>query len=162
MTMLGLRPCRTRMAWRSTCRTWLLTNGMLFESLAGKRVLLAGLLAPRLRDVWATPEFRSAYSAWGDTGQIRVIAAVATRPREDGGAVRDYKAILSEIRGHDFDVALLACGAAAKPLAWELRNVGRTALDVGLVFDALVGNPEREVRPYVRDATWPEENWLPR
>lgn len=140
----------------------LLTNGMLFERLVGRRVLLVGLLAPRLRDVWMSAEFRRAYSQWGDSGSINVVGAVATRPREDGGAARDYESTLREVRRHDFDVALLACGAAAKPLAWELRNDGRTALDVGFVFDALLGDPEREVRPFLRDARWPKETWLPR
>jgi hypothetical protein len=159
LTMLGIpMPLSTGVEVHLPYR--LLTDGSLFGRLAGKRVVLVGWLAPRLREVWGTAEFRDSYAAFGPVDEIEIVGAVETTSREDGGAAGDYESALAELRRHEYDVALLGCGVVAKPLAWQVRNDGRTGLDVGFVFDALLGNPEREVRPLLRDVSWPDANWM--
>lgn len=86
----------------------------------------------------------------------RGSAMVPTRLRTEGGATRDHKVVLRLLDGFDYDVALLSCGVAAKPLTWRIRSeTGRTALDTGFVFNALLGDRERTNRPVLKDVSWP-------
>ena len=133
----------------------LLVDGVLFEWLAGKRVVLIGTFAPRLAQVWGWASFRKAYSTWGPVNDVEIVGAVSTTSRTEGGSAQDYETVLSQLERITFDVALLSCGVAAKPLAWQIRKAGRTALDVGFVFNALLGDQERAKRPVLRDADWP-------
>ena len=50
----------------------------------------------------------------------------------------------------------LGCGAIAKILASRIQKLGRTALDVGFVFDALLGNPARTERAVLKETKWPK------
>ncbi len=137
----------------------LLVDGDLFRSLEGKRVLLIGGLATRLAKAWNTPSFRAAYKTWGDLDKTAIADVFQTHIKSEGGSVQDYAPLCERILRAKFDVALLSCGVMAKPLAWKIRESGRTALDVGFVFDALLGGPERHARPVFRDAAWPKNTW---
>jgi hypothetical protein len=141
----------------------LLVDGTLFNWLAGKTVLLVGGLASRLYIAWHRPVFQRAYGMFGPVEKIRVRRAVDVRSRKAGGAWAEYDRILEETKKGDYDVALLSCGVIAKPLAWEIRQSGRTALDVGFVFDALFADEvdvvERSQRPVFKDITWPGREW---
>lgn len=134
----------------------LLVDGTLFRSLAGKSVALVGWLGPRLAEAWASRPFREAYAAWGPVDEVEIAGAVPTRPRTEGGATGDYEDVLRALDRLEYDVALLSCGVVAKPLAWKIRSdAGRTALDVGFVFNALLGDRERANRPVLKDVAWP-------
>jgi hypothetical protein len=138
----------------------MLVDGSLFRWLGGKRVLLIGMLAPKLSAVWHTAAFQKAYLAWGPVDKIQIAGAIRTRSKAQGGAFQDYDEILRQVGQIKFDVALLSCGVTAKPLTWAIRQRGRTALDVGFVFNALLGGSERSQRPILREATWPDGcNW---
>lgn len=134
----------------------LLVDGTLFRYLAGKKVLLVGAGAPRLWDCLGIKTFLDLHAFLGPLAKMKVAGVIPTRTREAGGAWVDYDRVLREAEKIDFDVALLACGAVAKGLAWRIWKTGRTALDVGFVFDALMGNPEREHRPVLKGVQWPK------
>ena len=134
----------------------LLVDGTLFGYLAGKKVLLIGAGARRLADCFSIKGFLDAYGFLGPIEKVKVAGVIETRSREAGGAWADYERVILEAGKIGYDVALLACGAAAKPLAWRLRKSGKTALDVGFVFDALMGNEERRHRPVLKDVEWPK------
>lgn len=134
----------------------LLVDGTLFGYLAGKRVLLIGAAARRLADCLGLKGFLDAYGFLGPLEKMKVAGVIETKTREAGGAWADYERVVKEASKVDYDVALLACGAVAKPLAWRLKESGKTALDVGFVFDVLMGNDERRLRPVLKDVAWPK------
>jgi len=134
----------------------LLIDGTLFRYLAGKKVIFIGSTAWRLSECFKVKGFLDAYSFLGPIDQLKVAGVIQTKPREAGGAWADYERVLGEAARMDFDVALLACGGTAKPLAWRIWQSGKTALDVGFVFDVLMGNVEREHRPVLKDVVWPK------
>lgn len=137
----------------------LLVNGSLLRSLEGKRVVLIGGLATKLAQAWSKPSFRDAYKLWGDMNKISIVDVFQTHTKRQGGAVQDYGPMCDRMNKVKFDVALLSCGVMAKPLAWRIRQSNRTALDVGFVFDALLGGNERIARPVFRDISWPKVTW---
>lgn len=138
----------------------LLVDGTLFSRLEGRNILLVGALAPKLAAAWKNPAFLKAYERFG-VGKVKSVRALGTRPREEGGSWADYERILVDAKRDGFDTALLSCGVTAKPLAWEIRKTGRTALDVGFVFDALLAEnvAERSQRPVLGAASWPKKQW---
>lgn len=133
----------------------LLVDGSWFRWLSGKKVLLVGTLAPALEAAHRRKTFLDAYQMFGPLEKVRIVGAIRTRSREEGGAWADYDRVLEESKRYDYDVALLSCGVTAKPLAWKLRKRGKTAIDAGFVFDALLGDKEREVRPIFSKIRWP-------
>lgn len=139
----------------------MLVDGTLFSWLSGRRVLLIGNLAPRLFDAWKTPAFHRAYERFGPSDKVNVVGAIPMSSREDGGSCKDFNFVLKCAQRRDYDVALIASGAVAKPLAYLIWRMGRTALDVGFVFDALVREREdaRVGRPILRDASFPALSW---
>lgn len=139
----------------------MLVDGTLFSWLAGRRVLLIGNLAPRLLEAWKKPEFHRAYERFGPSSEVKVVDAISTSSREDGGAWKDFHAALQSAKRNDYDVALVASGAMAKPLAYRIWRLGKTALDVGFVFDALLREREdaRVLRPVLKDAWFPDVSW---
>lgn len=130
----------------------LLVDGTLFRYLAGKKTLLVGSGASKLRDCLNNPQFLDLHAFLGPLDQMKIAGAIQAPARN---AYTDYERIISAAEEIDFDVALISCGGIAKPLAWRLWKKGKTALDVGFVFDALLGNPERQFRPVLRDVQWP-------
>jgi len=134
----------------------MLIDGLLFGFLAGRKVLLVGAGARRLADCFSLKGFLDAYGFLGPIEKMKVAGVIETRTRETGGAWADYERVVLEAYKIDYDIALLACGAMAKPLAWRLKKSGKTALDVGFVFDALMGNEERQRRPVLKDVVWPK------
>lgn len=139
----------------------MLVDGSLFRWLSGRRVLLVGNLAPRLLEVWKLPAFHRAYEHFGPSDQVEIVGAIPTGSREEGGACRDFHFALQCAERLDYDVALLGCGSMAKPLAHQISKKGRTAIDVGFVFDALLGerSDARVSRPVLREAKFPEPSW---
>lgn len=139
----------------------MLVDGTLFSWLAGRRIILIGHLAPRLLEAWERASFHKAYEHFGPSSKIRVVGAIPTNSREGGGAWKDFNFSLRCAERLDYDVALLGCGSMAKPLAYEISKRGRTALDIGFVFDALLGERQdaRVSRPVLKDATFPEPKW---
>lgn len=138
---------------------YLLTRGTLFSWLAGQRVLLIGNLAPRLELLWKRSAFHDAYAMFGPSQKIKIAGAIPTSSREGGGAWRDFDFVSRCARRLDYDVALLGCGALAKPLVHEIRGQGKTVLDIGFVFDALTWErlDALSMRPVLRDIRWPKE-----
>ncbi len=132
----------------------LLVNGALFRYLAGKRVLLVGGRAPELLNAWSHVDYAKGLSSFGPYDEVDVVGAVATTSRAEGGSHRDYPTVLQKVMSFRFDVALVACGITAKPLAWKIRQEGKSALDVGFVFDAILGHPERHKRPVFCELNW--------
>jgi hypothetical protein len=134
----------------------LLVSGTLFRYLARKRVVLIGAHAEQLHQVWKAPGFVNVYRMFGPIDEVTIAGVVATPDRERGAwALVDE--IVSAAARIDHDVSLIACGLPAKVIAWRLWQLGRTALDVGYVFDALLGTSpwERVERPVLKDAFWP-------
>lgn len=139
----------------------LLVDGTLFSWLAGRRVILIGNLAPKLFEAWKKPAFHRAYERFGPSSKVKIVDAIRTSSREEGGAWKDFNFALKCARRRDYDVALVAAGAMAKPLAYRIFGLGRTALDVGFVFDALLREREdaRVGRPVLKDASFPDVSW---
>lgn len=129
----------------------------LFSYLAGKRVVLVGDKAIDLQAKWKDASFLAAYSPlFGPMGEMEVVGAFRTKMKGlEGGSWQDLDAATKWLQATEFDVALLACGAVAALLAARVRDVGRIALDVGFVLEALMGNKQREVRPFLREVKWP-------
>lgn len=117
----------------------MLVDGTLFEWLSGRRVLLVGGLAPKLENLWKRNDFHKAHERFGSSDKVKIVGSVSVSSREDGGAWKDFYSTLEEVSRRDFDVALVACGAMAKPLTYQIRKLGKTAIDVGFIFDALAG-----------------------
>lgn len=139
----------------------MLVDGSLFKWLSGRRVLLIGNLAPRLAEAWKLSAFHKAYEHFGPSHDIEVVGAIPVGSREDGGACKDFYFALQCAKRLDYDVALLGCGVMAKPLSYQISKGGRTAIDVGFVFDALLGERQdaRAGRPVLRDARFPGIVW---
>lgn len=138
----------------------LLVDGGLFKFLKGKRVLLLGALAPRLERAWKEKRFIEAYKAFGPVHEVASVEAFMLPGRgQNGGAWHDIERATRDVQHLKFDVALLSAGTPAKILAKRICSLGKTALDVGFVFDALLGDPERKLRPCMRDVHWPEVRW---
>lgn len=135
----------------------LLVDGTLFSWLAGKRVLLVGLLAPDLAKLWTTDDFVRTYSRFGPVASIKIAGTCTTRGRGDQGSWMDLEEATKVAQRTSFDVALLGCGAMAKILAVRIQDTGRTALDAGFIFDALMGHSQRVERTVIRDGAWPEK-----
>lgn len=132
-----------------------LVDGTLFRWLSGRKVALVGALAPKLEGLWKTPWFHEVYRHFGPVDQVRIVGAVATRRREEGGVLPELDSVMARLSGIDYDTALVACGAPAKMLCRRIWLSGKTALDAGFVFDALIGDGERWQRPCLKDAAWP-------
>lgn len=131
----------------------LLANGSLFGWCRSKSVLLVGALAGRLGTAFRDPTFVAAYRPL-EADKIYVAGSVTTPPR-GGGCWRVLDGIMAEVARHRFDIALVSAGTPGKVLCRRIWEMGRVALDVGFVFDALLGHPERERRPILRDVRWP-------
>ena len=139
----------------------MLVDGSLFKWLSGGKVLLIGNLAPRLSEAWKLPVFHKAYEHFGPSSKIQIVGAIPVRSREEGGACLDFRFALKCAERLDYDVALVSCGSMAKPLAYGISTMGRTAIDVGFVFDALLGErPDAlPLRPVLKDVKFPEPSW---
>lgn len=136
---------------------FMLADGSLIKHLAGKKVLLVGAGAEALANRWGDPDFQFRYAALGPFGESRVTDVFVTCGPGSEGAWVDLDAATKYSQQADFDVALLGCGAMAKVLAERIRQQGRTALDAGFIFDALLGHSQRKERAIIRNAPWPEE-----
>lgn len=135
----------------------MLVDGSLFRFLQGKDVLLIGGLAGELASAWRLPAFLNAHSRFGPLGKVKSIASVKTfRRGEQGGAWKSLGKVMEAVGKINFDVALISAAVPAKILAHRIWKMGKIALDVGFVFDALLGNNERKLRPALRDVTWPD------
>ena len=135
----------------------MLIDGSLFSYLKGKDVLLVGGLAGELASAWRRPEFIAAHKRFGPLDELKSLNAVKTLKRgEGGGAWRSLDKVTEAIKGATFDVALISAAVPAKILAYRVWKMGKVALDVGFVFDALLGNSERKLRPALRDVKWPD------
>lgn len=144
----------------------MLIDKSLFELLKGKRVVLVGDKARELMEFMRNPAFVAAHAHLGPIGDVHVVDAFKTRQKAPsvalaptGGSWLDLDACTAWLQRKDYDVALFACGAIANILAKRVYETGRTAFDVGFVFEALLGNEQRKVRPILKEAHWPERTW---
>jgi len=139
----------------------LLVDGTLFSWLSNRKVLLIGSLAPKLLEAWKLTAFHKAYEHFGPSSKIKIVGAIPTSSRESGGAWKDFDFALQCAERADYDVALVASGSMAKPLVHKIWQLGRTAMDVGFVFDALLREREdaRILRPVLRNAKFPRWSW---
>lgn len=160
LSMLGVSlPCPR--AVEINVANYLLVKGHLFSWLAGRRVLLIGSLAPRLAHLWEDPKFQAYHERFGPLNKIRIAGSIEMPSRKGQGAWSAYERTLSQIKRPDYDVALLGCGTTAKPLSYQITKTHRTALDVGYIFDALVGERKnkRAIRPVLNKLKWPPETF---
>lgn len=132
----------------------LLADGTLFSFLADRRVLLIGHLAPLLSARLRERCFLESNRFLGPIDRMIDAGSVGTKDRNEG-AWNDLDEIMQQARRHDYEIALVSCGAPAKLLCKRLFEEGKTALDVGFVFDALLGDGERRLRPVLKDIPWP-------
>lgn len=139
----------------------LLVDGTLFSWLSDRKVLLIGSLAPKLLEAWKLSAFHKAHEHFGPSSKIKIVGAIPTSSREAGGAWRDFDFALRCAERTDYDVALVASGSMAKPLVHRIWKLGRTAIDVGFVFDALLREREdaRVSRPVLMNAEFPMWSW---
>jgi hypothetical protein len=133
----------------------MLVDGSLFSFLEGKKVLLIGGLAAELARAWGNPAFQAAYKKFGPLDRVASIQAMPMPRRGQRSAYLEMDGLTLQIKEADFDVALLSVGVPAKILARRIWAMGKTALDVGFVFDALLGDNERTMRPVLKDTVWP-------
>lgn len=140
---------------------YLLVDGTLLNWLSGRRVLLLGHLAPLLEDAWKRPAFHAAYERFGPSSKVKIVGSVPTTSRDHGGAWKDLDAALRSADRNDYDVALVAAGTTGKPLTYGVRKLGRTALDVGFTFDAILGTRPEAMpgRAVFRDVQMPAPTW---
>lgn len=126
----------------------LLRSGILFRYLRDKKVALVGALAPRLASrLMSSPPH-------GIGPSPKVAYSVEIPDRGSGLAFEWIDKSVEAVQVYGCDVALVAAGAAGKLISWKLREAGVTALDVGYVFDALLGGHERTLRPILQDIPW--------
>lgn len=131
----------------------LLTKGILFDFIEGKKVALIGHHAPQVAEALKNAQLLDTYSFLKPLKDPVVIQT----PERGLGASSQYQEIVKQALAADYEVALISFGTFAKTLATKIKESGRTALDVGFCFDALIGNPDRENRPVLRDVSWSEQ-----
>lgn len=127
----------------------MLTNGSLSRLVEGKRVLLVGALAGELCSALRSGRHLEwpFLGAW-DAASYEVI----TTPR-----TKAYSAIEPVARRAietAADLTLVSAGVAAKIITYRVWRAGLCALDVGYVFDALLGGSGRHRRLGMRQAPW--------
>lgn len=135
----------------------LLVKGSLFSFLQFRRVIFIGHLAKKLADAFSHANFLNVYKDFGPIKRIIVEGAIETSPREQF-KWEEIGLVTELARSMDFDVALLSCGAMSRILAHRIWKMGKTAIDVGFVADALLGTDPylRSQRRVLQDAQWPE------
>lgn len=138
-------------------------DGSLFGYLAKKRVVLVGDKVKELNRRLHDESFIKAYSFLGPIGEMNVVGIFETRPKAPtlelaptGGAGLDLDRASEWLKNTKFDIALLGCGAVANILGYRTVRYGKTAVDVGFVFEALMGNAQRDVRPILKEIKWPK------
>lgn len=144
----------------------MLADGSLFTFLAGRRVVLVGDKVAQVRDLFRNKAFLEAHQHLGPMEKTKIVDVYSTRPKapsvegsKTGGSWLDLEPATKWLARNDYDIAILGCGAVANFLARRIHATGRTAIDVGFVFEALLGNDQRNVRPVLRDVIWPERSW---
>lgn len=100
---------------------YLYHSGHMSRIVAGRRVLIAGKLAEPLAD----------YMRQNGVNVTAVVSPV------DG--MKDVPRVMAEIASRDFDLALVAAGIAAVPIAQRVATeLGKVALDFGHLANAMV------------------------
>jgi hypothetical protein len=156
LSMLGISiPCeRAVEAWG--IRNFLVKGG-LFSALLGKKVVLVGHLAGSLKRAFSDSHFIDSHAGFGPLKYLDIVGAIETSPRADC-RWEEIGSATEKLKGMEFDVALLAFGGPSKILAHRVWKMGKTALDVGGVFDALLSvDPyQRGQKPVYKDFPWPD------
>jgi hypothetical protein len=136
---------------------YILARGHFFNFVAGKKVVLIGTESEKLAQAWRGRDFIEAYSHLGPVDKAEIVDTIRT-PNRGPEAHKCLDPIIERLKRTQFDVALLACGGLAKILSYRIWKMGRTALDMGAVFPALLGGTERQ-RLILRDIKWPVRTW---
>lgn len=138
-------------------------DGSLFCYLAKKRIVLVGDKVRELNRRLHDAGFIEAHSFLGPIGGLNIVGIFETRAKAStvelaptGGAGLDVDRASEWLKKTDFDIALLGCGAVANILGYRSVQYGKTAIDVGFVFEALLGNSQRDVRPILKEIKWPK------
>jgi hypothetical protein len=134
----------------------LLVKGGLFAFLQFRRVIFIGHLAKRLAHAFSDLNFINAFKGFGPIERVIVEGAIETSPREQF-KWEEIGLVTELVQSMDFDVALLSCGAISRILAHRIWKMGKTAIDVGFVADALLGTDPylRSQRAVLQNAQWP-------
>ncbi len=140
----------------------MMVDGSLFNYLADKRVVLLGDKVTELQRLWAIPAWCQNYAVLGPLDRVKIVGAYKTRSKAPsieaaaaGGSWLDLDPVTAWLKKVDYDIALLGCGAVANLMGKRVTDMGRSALDMGFVFEALLGNSQRTHRPFLRDIKWP-------
>jgi hypothetical protein len=119
-------------------RYTMVSSGVLFEQIAGARVLLIGGLATKAAENWLVCK---------DINQSRVtVSGTVPCSPEDAGwqpAMREVDAILSQALQSSWDVALVSTGICANYVCLKLKQEGRIAIDFGASMNRIAGAPPK-------------------
>lgn len=141
----------------------MIADRSLFEYLAGRKVVLVGDKVVKVKALLENPAYCEAHAFLGPIEKMTVTDVFVTRPKAGSiehsavcGSWLDLDAATNWLKTADYDVALLGCGAMANILGHRVWKFGRSTLDVGFLFEALLGNSQRNHRPFLRDVKWIE------
>lgn len=101
------------------------------------------------------PEFESLHT-------VRAVQSIEGQdvPFDTWFDALDY--MQTEVSKHDFDIALIACGAYGLPLAAFIKSIGKQAIHIGGALQLLFGirGSRWEGAPYNYDQTVFNEHWV--
>lgn len=115
----------------------MITNGSLFNTIAGSRVLLVGFFAPIVEKLFKNPNFINHYKSM-NADKIEVVGSVFCR-RNQG--LLDIPHMLNEIAEYKdkFDVALIGAGMVGVYINAKIKEIGKIAIDIGHPMQAFAG-----------------------
>lgn len=112
-------------------------------ALRGKKVLVVHPLAAQIERQYKNREKLFVDEDWLPEFELQTIAAVQTIAGERDARFDTWFEALDymtdEVKKHDFDVALLGCGAYGMPLASRIKKMGKQVIYMGGVLQMLFG-----------------------
>jgi hypothetical protein len=133
----------------------------------GKKILIvcpfAGILKERAtKEIFEGVWSNAGKKKWFDPESVDALefpyGFSAETQRTYGTAIRLFDDVAARVEGRDFDVALIAAGGLAIPLASHVKSMGKVALDLGghlqLVFGVLGKRHRNRTR-----AAWNDNEW---
>ena len=128
-------------------RYTIVIDGSLFNLISGARVLLIGFHAPMAEERFKHPEFVEHYKKM-NFDKINIVGSISCPESTGTGDVVDD--ILEQTKKFDYDVALLGVGISSCYLCPKIKQMGKIALDVGHIIQAMAGKGHKE-RPYINN-----------
>ncbi len=122
-----------------------ITDGTLLKAIEGAKVLLIGYWSPLAEQRLKIRLFKEHYKNM-NFDKINVVGSIPCPEFSDMASVSDK--ILEETKKYDYDVALLGVGIASTYLCPKIKQMGKIALDVGHIIQAIAGFGDKR-RPYI-------------